>query len=343
MPGQSGLPVRHASVSLSLGGVDVSGKISGSLISFSYQDQASDKSDSINCTLEDRDRKWQSGWMPTKGLRAVAAITVFDWLGPGDNATLPCGSFEIDEVEVNGPPDVVSIKGVSTPVTAPLRRQKNSKSWENTTLKAVVSEVAAKNGLAPMVLAQAIQIKRVDQREESDLQFLQRLAKKYGLNIKVSEATCVMFSGQQRDALSAVATITRGESWVSRFSFKTQASDLFSAAEVSYWDPEKKEMKQQTFSPGEVSTGQKLKINRRVESVGEAKLVAQGELREKNKKETEGSLDLVGDPRLVAGQVVTIAGWGKFDGPYAIESATHALSRGQGYTTSIQIRRTLSY
>ena len=51
-----------------------------------------------------------------------------------------------------------------------------------------------------------------------------------------------------------------------------------------------------------------------------------------------GSISLVGEPWLCAGAVVTLQGFGSFDGNFFIEKATHTMSSG-GYVTNIDVRR----
>jgi len=64
-------------------------------------------------------------------------------------------------------------------------------------------------------------------------------------------------------------------------------------------------------------------------------------LREKNKGEFTGQLDMPGDLDMAAGVTVTVKGYGIFDGKYIVETATHSISKSSGFKTSIKIRRVL--
>jgi phage protein D len=338
------MKARTADIQLFIAGVDATKEISPGLLSFTYTDHASEKSDELVVSLEDRDHLWIDSWKPVKGDKLEAVIVVRDWFAEGKSLSLPCGSFEIDEFEVSGPPDVVRIKACSTPVNSSLRREKKTASWEQSTLQLVASDIAGQNGLGLLYEAPAIQIKRVDQREESDLQFLQRLSKKYGLNLKVSDTQVIIFSGEQYDAKAPVASLIRGASWIRNFTLRDQAHEQYKDCQVSYWDPEKKDYVSQTFSvPGAPPSGQTLKINERIEDPAEAQAVAQKRLREANKSELEVNFDLAGHPLLVAGSTVLAQGFGFFDGNYFIEKAVHSISRNQGYVTKISVRWTLEY
>jgi len=66
-------------------------------------------------------------------LRAV--LCVENWEYEGDNRELDCGSFEIDSVDFNGPPDTVTIKAMSIPVSSSIRNSEKTRAWEDTTLQ----------------------------------------------------------------------------------------------------------------------------------------------------------------------------------------------------------------
>jgi len=78
-----------------------------------------------------------------------------------------------------------------------------------------------------------------------------------------------------------------------------------------------------------------------VESRSAAEKRAKAELRKRNKNELKAELTLMGSPELSAGLNIRIEGFGVYDGVYFIEEARHEVS--QGYTTTINIRRILTY
>lgn len=82
-----------------------------------------------------------------------------------------------------------------------------------------------------------------------------------------------------------------------------------------------------------------LTLESRVESSTEAIRLGQSELRKKNEKETTAELELMGHPSLVSGSNIELAGFGQWDGKYAIVEAHHMLK--PGYTVRLKIRTTL--
>ena len=78
----------------------------------------------------------------------------------------------------------------------------------------------------------------------------------------------------------------------------------------------------------------------RVGSVGEARALAEKQLRLHNKFGQTAGFTFPGDPGLVAGITVELAGWGFGDGKYIIKKAAHTVGGG-GYTTKITLRKVL--
>ena len=54
---------------------------------------------------------------------------------------------------------------------------------------------------------------------------------------------------------------------------------------------------------------------------------------------TSAEINVEGDPGLAAGAVIELAGLGKLSGNYTITRATHRITRSDGYTTSLELKR----
>ena len=339
---------RRVRLSVSIGGHDATSFLEPYVLSFSYTDHATDKADEVQLELQNRDGRWNADWWPAKGTSVTAGLACSDWFGPGKGGSLSCGSFTVDTVKYEGPPDTLSIKAVSASLTTELRDTNRTKGWENHTLKVVAAEIAEKNGLGLQYTGDPCPFRRVDQREESDLSFLQRLATAHGANLKVHDGTIYLFSAQLGDAQSASATIRRfGDAFSpEHFSFEEKSDDTdYSDCSVAYKDPETGETSKATFpnpESGEQAGEKPLTINQRVESLDAALRLAKSHLRQSNKAGSEGTLDMPGHPSIRAGQTVALTGFGKFDGTWFVETSKQSLGDG-GYKTSLTIRRTLRY
>ncbi|KZL25677.1 hypothetical protein [Pseudovibrio sp. Ad37] len=87
-----------------------------------------------------------------------------------------------------------------------------------------------------------------------------------------------------------------------------------------------------------VKSGDTLTIDERVEDEAEAKAIAKSRLAKANEDGLTASLTLVGDPLMVAGQVVALgASFGKYAALYLVHKATHKIVRGK-YTTQLELK-----
>lgn len=336
---------RRAVLELRYNGKDVTQDITKSLTDFQYNDAASGSLDDLTVTLEDRERNWQGPWSPVEGDQLVAAIRTVNWDKPGEVKKLPLGTFEVDSIDFSGPPDTISIKAVSLPVTSEVRMQRSSRSWEKTNLKTVAAQVAKRAKLKLIYEAQDNpSYDRLEQSEVSDLAFLLNTATQEGIAIKVSSGSLVLFDEQEYEQKEVVATIVRGEANVTDYSFTyNTAYAAFRACTVTYTPSQGKESLKATYTPqGAPKSGPILKINEQVDSQADAMRLARKRLREKNKEGGKGTLSLMGDLRMAAGLTINIKGWKRFDGKYIIESARHSIG-SSGYTTSLDIRKVLGW
>lgn len=339
---------RRVILEVTIDGHNAASYLEPSLLSFEYTDQAAGKSDEIQLDLHDRDRKWINGWLPMKGSVITARIRCQNWHGQGHNPALNCGVFKCDEpADYQGPPNKVSVKAVSAALTNELRETARTKGWENYSLEALAGELAQKHGLALYYDAPAHQFQRQDQRRESDLAFLQRLATDRGVNLKVHDSRLIMFDAQKGDAQSPALTITSREGdffTALEYSFKISSEDTgYDSAEVEYHEPATRELRQVEFKPGgeRGGEGKILTLDNRVESEADAQVLARSRLREANRKELTGSFTIMGYPGLVSGLTIILEDFGLFSGKYFVEKTTH--QAGGKYTTSAEIRQVLNY
>lgn len=312
------------------------------LLSFSYTDNASGKADDLSLTLEDREQIWANDWVPQKGDSISATLTAKNFVGNGNKESIDCGYFEVDEMEYSSPPNTVSIKGVSAAISTALRGEENTRAWEAITLQAIAQELAAAAEMEISYLAEYNPYyKRRDQTEQSDLAFLLDCCSKAGLALKVTNDTIVIFDEEDMEAQEPIVILTKGQSNILRTRFKSKSRDIYRACEIKYKDPSTGQTIRHIYEPPNApETGQLLKINEQVEDAEEGKVLARKRLREKNLKENMASITVVGDPKLVAGAVIKVNGYGCFDGKYYIETAKHSYSTS-GYTVDIDCHKTM--
>lgn len=275
--------------------------------------------------------------------RLVSAVLVQkNWNDTGKDVTLDFGTFEIDSVDMSGPPDKVTVKSTSIPYTSKLRMEKKSRAWEKYTLKGIGQQIADESGLKLMYEAHDNpQYKRKEQVQTSDIKFLQGLCHAAGMALKVTTMTIVIYDAAEYDGKPAIKTFTKGSSDIISYKFGTKLTDTaYTSCHVSYTDPDTKETIEYTYTPdSSIGTGQVLEVNEKVSSTEEAKTLAKKRLREKNTQEYTGSLKVVGDVSLVAGVTIKVKGFQQFDRKYKVTQARHSLLNG--YTVDLSLKQVL--
>lgn len=275
--------------------------------------------------------------------RLVSAVLVQkNWNDTGKDVTLDFGTFEIDSVDMSGPPDKVTVKSTSIPYTSKLRMEKKSRAWEKYTLKGIGQQIADESGLKLMYeAADNPQYKRKEQVQTSDIKFLQTLCHAAGMALKVTTMTIVIYDAAEYDGKPAIKTFKKGSGDIISYKFGTKLTDTaYTSCHVSYTDPDTKETIEYTYTPdSSIGTGQVLEVNEKVSSTEEAKTLAKKRLREKNTQEYTGSLKVVGDVTLVAGVTVKVKGFQQFDRKYKVTQAKHSLLNG--YTVDLSLKQVL--
>ena len=200
-----------------------------------------------------------------------------NWNDTGKNAVLDCGTFEIDSVDLSGPPLKTTLKSTSIPYTSTLRMMKKSRNWEKISLKAITQQIANEAGLKMLYeSSDNPEYDKKEQVQQSDIRFLQDLCHAEGKALKVTKLSIVIFDKQEYDGKPAVKTITYGSSDILSFRMATKLTDAaYTSCHVSYTNTDKKQTIEYTYTPDStVGTGQVLEVNERVANTQEAMRLA---------------------------------------------------------------------
>lgn len=343
--------------------VNVTDDLLPDLLSFQYSDKETNEADEISIALKDPDGKWAGRWKPNGGesVRAWIIEGATDGIGP----EIYCGKFFVDSLSVSGPPRVMEMRAVSVPLNTPIRKKLKSRAWEKQTIRDIATSIADENGVGlQFYVDDDFTLERQNQDRESDLQFLSKLCDDAGYSLKVTDDTLVIFDQLTYEKKKPVTAYILGESPIIGWSFDAQQSETYKSVTVSYRDPSKKKkgsaggyaldehgrlvstggksnpaVMQYTYEdPNADADGQEYSLKTRATSISEARRLAQSKLRELNRRSVTGSLTVIGNVGLIAGEVIEIKGFGSFDGNFIIETASHSVD-ASGYTTSLQLRR----
>lgn len=330
-------PITKPEFTLAYEQKDITGEVSPYLISLVYTDYLGDQSDELAVEFEDVDGRWIRGWYPEQG----DALS----LGLGDQFTglVALGNFEIAEIEYRHPPSVVAIKALSTGITK-ANRTLRPKSYEKTTLAKIVRIVAARLKLSVTGKVRDIPIERITQYQERDVEFLTRLARQYGHTFKIVDKTLVFTDNIALAEQEPVTDIIPED--IIDIKLRDLIKGVPQEAVVTGYDAKAKKT---------ISTKRKTKplrpkakksatsdtliiIPNKGESQAQIDARADAALHDAQSEQCAGTITVVGNAKLVAGQVVALKQFGKFSGRYLVKQARHDYQRSSGYSTELEIK-----
>lgn len=322
--------VRQVVTLITYGHKDATTFLTPYVLSTSYTDKLKGESDELEIQVEDRDGRWRADGYPTKGDEVSVK------LGYDSGPLMASGSFTVDEVELTGPPDTVSIKGLATSVTNEART-KRSAAYENQTLKQLAAKVAGKHGLKVVGTVGDLAFERITQNEETDLAFLKRIATAYGYVFSVRGNQLVFHDRTKLDSGKTVLQIHRSD--IKAYSLKDRSSGVYRGVEVAYFSPKTHKLVNHIeHSPG-VKKGDILKLVEHCENLAQAKARAKAALRDSHAITTKGKLTLPGEVRLVSGINIELLDMGRLSGTYQVSQSKHTTSRKKGYEVEIEVSR----
>lgn len=250
----------------------------------------------------------------------------------------------------DGPPEL-TVSGYDN--AFPMTAGKNSNSWTQRRDSDVVQEIAGKNNLDADIVSTKEDLHQIEQSQQGDLEFINKLAARNGYESYVTGKTLHFRPSQNQG--SGVVTLEWGKSLLS-FKPDGNIAGQISGVEVYGWDPKTKDRivgkamhgEEPGRDPGRESGGDKitavlrkqpiLRVRQPVFSAAEATQRARALLKERADQFLTGEGETIGIPDVVPGRNVTIAGLGKaFSKTYYVQEATHRFDSG-GYRTRFMVK-----
>ncbi|MFN6969601.1 phage late control D family protein [Acinetobacter sp. CS-2] len=259
-----------------------------------------------------------------------------------DDALVPMGKYIVDEIELEGPPEKMVIRGRAAAQTASKSGQvsmqtQKSRTWaKDTTIEATVRKIAKEHNLDFMVSdsLKAVKLPQTSQSDESDLSFLFRLAKRYDAICKPAGAKLLFVKrGEiQLDVLS----LTRYQ--LSKWSMVRSSRDSTGTV-IAYWH-EKAKAKKHEVKLGDGEPVRRLR--HAYADAASAKAGAQAALDKSKRDEDKLSITLPGDPHVSAESPVTISEIRDgINGDWIVDSVTHKIDKSVGFNTSFEAVKNL--
>lgn len=313
---------RRVEVSTFYAGKNISSDILKDMKTVTYEDVASGASDSVSIELKDERKKWLGPWFPQKGDRIMLSVAFLNWFGQNERHVHDFGDFQIDDVSANGWPTTLTIGAASMPHDNGFNSEERTKTWENTTLQQIASEIANCAGMQLVYGGDEINIKSLEQTAQVDCKFLYSLCQDYGKAMKVFSNRIVIFDEEYYENLNIICTFHEKD--LIDWSFNTTLTGTYTGATFSYSDPDNDEEYVVDIGDGT----RVLNINVNADSIYDAELKGIAKLNNENKKATTMSITIKANPYVTAGQNIAIADLGMADGKYYIDKVKMKISGG---------------
>lgn len=334
---------RRVKAQVTIAGKDVTNDIKNFLTSVTYTDVLEGEADTAQINLHDIPRVFIADWFPKRGDTAEITLIRENWNEESGTENLYLGSFEIDEITnaYSGSGNTASIKLNSIANKSDLRSIDKSRSWEKVKLSKIAADIAAEAGLKLFYdTKEDPEIPRAEQKEKTNLQFLNKLCKDKGLAVKISDNKLIIFDEEKYEQQDPVKTLTYGDGKIKSFSARATISKIYKSCHVKYQHGKQAEKFEHTFTDESKEEGMTLEISQKVENSADAEKLAKKKLREKNKDEIKVSLSIVGNFAYLAGNCIELKDHGFYDGKYLITKATHSI--GKDYSVSLEVRKCLN-
>lgn len=352
---------RNTTLTVTANGNDISKYISPYLKTFSFTDSIESEADTAEITLADVEQQFLTAWFPDRGARLNVAINKNNWRNADTVDTLTLGNFELDESTYSfskGGGSVIKIKLNSICNSYGIRFQKHYRSWENVRFEKICRDIANDAGLTLFYMTDNPEVKRAEQSYESDLAFLKKQCSSNGFLLKVNDGKLIICDAYTYESRDSILTLKRDDPRILSFDGRATVNQIYGDVNISYVSNEITNSllgmlvgflsgKTGLTLPNLTSLAHGagdlvLEINRRIDNPAQAQRLAKKLLREKNKDEITCNLKIVGDFNFLAGNNITLSGFGFYDGKYCLDRTSHTIGQN-GYTASLDLHKCLSY
>lgn len=310
-------------------GKDITALINDRLLSLRTSDKPGMDSDDFELRIDDRD---QAVALPTRG----AGIEVY--LGYTGQALTRLGRYTVDEIELSGPPDTLVIRGKASDMRGSGKTVRSG-SWENVPLQQIVRDVAARNGWQPVCPVQT-KVPRVDQLNESDYNFITRLAKQYDCTAKLADGKLLVMPRQGGQTASGknLSPVVLRRADLSRYQFRLGDRNTQKAVRTKHQDKKSGALKVVELDNDDLPNGlPAVHTDRHIyPNKSAAEQAAKARLAAFNRSTAGVRLEMAGRTDVFAERSIIVQGIKPgLDGEYLAE-AVEQLFTSSGWTTTVE-------
>lgn len=293
------------------------------ILSLSFNDRAGSKSDRVTVKVVPSFKRPK----PSSKLELIFKRSVNDIL----TEVMECGLFHIQTVtRTNNQALSFTATGVEFNSK---QKTKISQHYQKTKLSNIVNIVAGRLGHKVKFKTTDIFIKSLNQTNETDINFLERLAGEY--NVLFSIKNDIIYFVNKNDESLPVTPIEADK--CKSISLKHSSKTYYKSCLASWWDIQDGKLKDITIGKGEPVLKMKCS-SKNYEDEKAIRVKAQAKLDQSKKGIVQGSFSTSGK-KIYAGTRVNLLNTysNEDDGLYSIESCTHTWSRSGGWVCDVEI------
>ncbi len=283
---------------ITVDGVNITNKLNARLMSLSLVDNRGFEADTLTIVIDDSD-----GMITLPKMDATINVQI------GFNLLVDRGDFVVDAVSHTGAPDVITISAKSADFRGKLLEPRN-KAYHQKTIKQIVDEIAERNDLEAWVNIELGETKIQDrqQRNESDANFLTRLANEFDAIATIKKGTLLFLKrGDSKTARGKeLPTIIITRSQGDNHSYSVNTRDAYTGVKAKYVSNEWGDRKEILAGNDEKTT----MLRKVYQSENEAMTAAENELKKLKRGTASFSFNLaIGKPELIAESPVKVLGF----------------------------------
>ncbi|NOW46690.1 hypothetical protein FHW96_002850 [Novosphingobium sp. SG751A] len=286
-------------------GTDLAAKINPRHLSLTLVEKRDGSADELSLSLQNVDGRLA---VPSAGAILSLALGWESRIDDHPVGLIEKGRFRVDEVEESGPPDIITIRARSADLAGTYAKRRN-RVWHDTTLGAVIADIAARHGITARVHPDLAgePIEALEQHNKSDMAMVQDLGKRFDAVATWKDRKILILpKGSTTTAggktIQAI-TLSRQDGW--RWRYIRSERGAQSGVEAQYHDGSTGARK--TVSEG---SGDAYRLKHIYASKSSATRAAKSNLAKRQREKSKFEYYLaVADCRLRPNQRVALTGW----------------------------------
>ncbi|KVG89104.1 phage tail protein [Burkholderia ubonensis] len=314
---------------------DITTIIRDRFVSLSLTDETGENSDKLEIVLADHDETTRIK-VPPRGAELALSLGY-------DGVLVPKGIFVCDGVSVKGFPEQMTIHAHAAPWEQTPKGKSDfqshkTRSWKaGITIGAMVSKIANEHGMAAIVspALASVKLPHFDQSEESDMNLLLRVAKKYDAISKPAGGKLIFAKRGDATTASGAALpkikVDRSDCGAYEWNTSTRES---AGTVVAYWHA-KRAARRHEIHVGEGEPVKRLKQYFPTQDMALA--AARAELARRARGAYTFSVNIPGTPALTAECILDVTGFrDEINGEWLAKRAEHIVNKDGAYRCIVE-------